>query len=337
MQTLSRSTFDVASQPGLRAELADIYTPFRTRQAASQAILYESQTVQLNSRTMCPGCGAAVGIATPLFTKNGITHQACTACRLVYTAQTLAESADAALYDDTPFMQAYAEIKRHPLYARLEHTKATYLLQQMQQQRPALHTVLDIGASTGGMMAAASDLGLKAYGVEPDRALARHLLDRHGQRCVIGYFPQDIPSVWPRFDLITLLDVLEHMVEPVAFLRQVARHLAPGGALLVQVPNYHSLLVQLEGVTNSNFCVGHWLHFSPYTLPHVLARAGFDCLSTGTCISEFDRVQQFTEAQILAAMQPLVAPARAELPRCPNDLYALGLGYKLFGLFSPVI
>lgn len=337
MQPVSLTDFDVASQPGLRAELAAIYSRFRSIQAASQAILQDVQTGPLDPRTACPGCGVPVSTATPLFTKHGVTHQACTACGLVYTAQTLADSADAAQYDDTPFMQAYAELKRHPLYARLEHAKATYLLQQVQLQRPALQTVLDIGASTGGMLAAASDLGLAAYGVEPDRALARYLHDRHGERCVTGYFPQDIPPHWPRFDLITLLDVLEHMVKPVAFLQQVARHLAPGGVLLVQVPNYHSLLVQLEGAANSNFCVGHWQHFSPRTLPAVLARAGFDCLGTGTCISEFDRVQAFPDAQIRATLQPLVAPADVELPQCPDDLYAHGLGYKLYGLFNPAV
>jgi len=334
MQPLSPASFDVASQPGLREELSGLYASFRASQAASQAILQDAHSGPLNSRTACPGCFAAAAVALQLFEKNGVMHQQCTDCGLVYTAQTLDESVDAAQYDDTPFMQAYAALKCNPVYVRLEHAKATYLLQQVLLQRPSLHTMLDIGASTGGMLSAASDLGLTAYGIEPDRALARRLHHRYGDHCVTGYFPRDIPLDWASFDLIALLDVLEHIVEPVAFLHQLARYLAPSGVLLVQVPNFHSLLVQLEGVANSNFCVGHWQHFCPRTLPGVLARAGFDCIAIGTCISEFDRVQVFTQAQILAAMQPLVAPASPTLPQCPDDLYTLGLGYKLFGLFT---
>ncbi|MFT3752547.1 MAG: class I SAM-dependent methyltransferase [Paludibacter sp.] len=331
---MTRAEFDVAAQPGLREQLAAVYAEFRAMQAVSQAVLHTPAPGAVVPRENCPGCAAAVTDAVALFTKHGVVHQQCRQCALVYTAQTLNESADAAQYDDTAFMQAYATLKRHPLYARLEQGKARYYLQQAQQHHAHLHTVLDIGASTGGVMAAAQALGLEGYGIEPDRAQAQHLQSRHGARFATGYFPQDLPADWPRFDLVTLLDVLEHMVEPVSFLRQIRTQLSPDSLLLVQVPNYHSLLVQLEGAANSNFCVGHWQHFTAQTLSQLLARAGFRTLLTSTCISELDRIQSSGSEKILATMRRVLQTQSVRLPAEPDDLYAQGLGYKLFGLFA---
>jgi 2-polyprenyl-3-methyl-5-hydroxy-6-metoxy-1,4-benzoquinol methylase len=252
----------------------------------------------------------------------------------VYTQTTLTESADAAQYAESEFMRAYVELKRHPLYAKLETGKARYLLQRAQAHRRGLHTVLDIGASTGAVMAASGLQGLNGYGVEPDRAMAEPLGRLHPQRFVNGYFPQDLPAAWPQFDLITLLDVLEHMVEPVSFLQSVKSSLAPEGLLLIQVPNFNSLLVQLDGPVNSNFCVGHWQHFTAETLSDVLARAGFRAVEIGNCISELDRIQAFPAEKVRATTERLLGVAKTV--ETPAQLYEYGLGYKLYGLFAPI-
>jgi len=47
------------------------------------------------------------------------------------------------------------------------------------------------------------------------------------------------------FDLILLLDVIEHMLEPFAFYEKVADLLAPGGTLLISVPNIAHWSVRL--------------------------------------------------------------------------------------------
>lgn len=324
--------FDVAAQPGLREELAAVYREFRAIQANSQAGL--DVPTQIVPRHSCPGCGAATQDATVLFSKNSVPHVRCNHCDLVYTQVTLTASADAAQYDDSPFMRAYVSLKRHPLYARLETDRARYLLQRAQASLPGLRNVLDIGASTGAMMAAAELQGLAGYGIEPDRAMAEPLGRLYPQCFVNGYFPQDLPEGWPRFDLITLLDVLEHMVEPVRFLESIKASLAPGGLLLVQVPNFNSLLVQLDGPGNSNFCIGHWQHFTAATLSAVLSRAGFRRLETGNCISELDRIQAYPAEQVLATTAHLLGEVKTV--ETPAQLYEYGLGYKLYGVFAPL-
>lgn len=331
----SLSSFDVASQPGVREQLARVYNEFRSAQRLSQSVLSEDRASTLAMRTMCPGCLEGSSNATPLFIKNGVCHQKCGSCRLVYTLQTLDIASDSAQYDDTPFMRAYASLKSDPLYARLERSKSLYYLQQALRVRPGLRTLLDIGASTGTMLSVAAEYGLIPYGIEPDTSLSQYLRKICGSKFVVGYFPQDLPPLWPKFDIITLQDVIEHTANPLDFLRTVRMHLGNDGLLFIQVPNYHSLISQLEGQGSTNYCVGHWQHFTSDTLKGLLLRSGFECVQTGTCISEFDRIQLYSQERIDAALNEISEGNAFKRPRNPDDIYDLGLGYKLFGIFVP--
>ncbi|HWL44713.1 MAG TPA: methyltransferase domain-containing protein [Ilumatobacter sp.] len=326
---ISVDDFDVAVLPGMRERLADVYREFRSVQAASQTALTEPGLVA--ARPACPCCARPATDAVELFTKNDVAHVRCPGCQLVYTATVLVETADADQYADSAFMRAYVELKRHPVYARLEGDKARYLLDRA-AAHTSVHNVLDIGASTGATMAAAVAAGFEAYGIEPDLAMAGPLGAEHRDRFATGYFPDDLPAGWPRFDVITLLDVLEHMPDPVGFAASIRPALTDRGLLLVQVPNFDSLLVQLDGPANSTFCVGHWQHFTATTLTTVLARAGFAPVELGNCISELDRIRAYPDDAVRATTGRLCGAAF--VPESPDELYRHGLGYKLYGVFQ---
>ena len=55
-----------------------------------------------------------------------------------------------------------------------------------------------------------------------------------------------MPSIYEvqgEFDLITIIHTLEHIAKPPEFMREVAKHLAPGGALIIEVPNRRAWMV----------------------------------------------------------------------------------------------
>jgi SAM-dependent methyltransferase/GT2 family glycosyltransferase len=97
---------------------------------------------------------------------------------------------------------------------------------------PSPRTVLDVGCGQG-------ELGhlLKARGhyvVGVDRTEARFELDEF----IRADLAQGLPIAEERrFDVIVLADVLEHLVAPAELLRAVRAHLAPGGRVLVSLPN----------------------------------------------------------------------------------------------------
>jgi SAM-dependent methyltransferase len=89
--------------------------------------------------------------------------------------------------------------------------------------------VLDVGCGSGGFLATLP-ASLKKYGVEPSVAAAGAATGLGV--AILGQTPQDLPA-HAQFAVITIIDVIEHLVEPAQTLDQLLPHLAPGGCLIV--------------------------------------------------------------------------------------------------------
>lgn len=105
---------------------------------------------------------------------------------------------------------------------------------------PAGAQILEIGCGTGGNLRMLAQFGT-VFGVETDayaRARAREVSSCEIQA---GALPDRIPFEGQGFDLVCLLDVLEHVDDDAAALRVVAGRVKPGGLALVTVPAYQWL------------------------------------------------------------------------------------------------
>ena len=117
-------------------------------------------------------------------------------------------------------------------------------------------------------------------------------------------------------------------------LRSVTRHLAPGGLLGVQVPNFNSLLIRIEGVRNNNICHGHWSYFTSETLIKAANKVGLEVLSIETIISEIDRIRAYPAKQVIEAARFLTGKD-VELAEIDHRwVHEHLLGYKIFGVFA---
>lgn len=98
--------------------------------------------------------------------------------------------------------------------------------------------VLDIGCFRGDFLSLLPE-NYKTYGVEPSHA-AREVASAKGIKLVGLSFDQ-IASDSPGFDIITLLDVLEHLPRPFEALRIAVKHLKPGGKIILSTGNTDAL------------------------------------------------------------------------------------------------
>lgn len=100
---------------------------------------------------------------------------------------------------------------------------------------PRAARVLEAGCGYGGNLAMLGNLGdVDAFEFDDDaRAHAATLLRRP---VGFGRLPDAIGFEHERFDLIAMLDVLEHIDDDVGSLRTLGERLAPGGSLLLTVP-----------------------------------------------------------------------------------------------------
>jgi SAM-dependent methyltransferase len=105
---------------------------------------------------------------------------------------------------------------------------------------PSSARILDAGCGTGGNLAMLSSFG-EVTGIERDHWAMAMAMARGPWRIESANFPGEVPEFSEKFDLIVLLDVLEHIAEDAATLRTLRGLLAPGGYVIITVPAFQFL------------------------------------------------------------------------------------------------
>jgi len=104
--------------------------------------------------------------------------------------------------------------------------------------------VLDIGSGMGGFLVAAARNGIAAVGIEPNEdycAITRLRGERYGLKpTVIRGVGERLPCPDETFDVVLAQDILEHVQDPHATLREIRRVLRHDGCALVTVINRYA-------------------------------------------------------------------------------------------------
>lgn len=143
---------------------------------------------------------------------------------------------------------------------------------------------LDVGCGRGDLGALLISRGWTVTGVEPSAAAAASAEDK-GLETKVGTLG-GVDLADRQFDAITFQHSLEHVVDPTADLARVAELLAPGGKLLVSVPNFGSLQRRIFGGRWFHLDLPrHRFHYSDAGLRALAENAGLNVVATGTSTS----------------------------------------------------
>jgi 2-polyprenyl-3-methyl-5-hydroxy-6-metoxy-1,4-benzoquinol methylase len=133
--------------------------------------------------------------------------------------------------------------------------------------------VLDIGCGFCESLGYHKARGCEVYGVEADEN-TRRVAERYGFQVQVGLFDADRYEEG-FFDYVTMDQVIEHVSDPVATLKGVARVLKPSGSLILSTPNSHGLGARLFGRRWINWHAPyHIQHFSLASLTDAARQAG---------------------------------------------------------------
>lgn len=175
--------------------------------------------------------------------------------------------------------------------------------------------LLDIGCSSGALLRSAMIHGFDAEGVEP-AAQAAEFAKSTGLKVFHGYLEEArFPA--SSFDAVTLMEVIEHLPDPSALLREVGRILKPNGVLVVGTGNGASWTVRLVGARWGYFQVaehgGHISFFNPLSLAILAQRCGFDVERSETrrvSLAERKEAGYLSYRLLRVATEVLAMPAR---------------------------
>jgi len=139
--------------------------------------------------------------------------------------------------------------------------------------QPGGKRLLDVGSHIGVFVDVAQQHGWDAWGVEPSRWAAEQA-QAQGLRVINGTLATSGLED-ASFDVVTLWDVIEHVPDPTAELRQVHQLLKPSGVVVIHTIDIESPFARLMGHRWPWLMEMHLYYFSPRTLRRMLEGIGF--------------------------------------------------------------
>jgi 2-polyprenyl-3-methyl-5-hydroxy-6-metoxy-1,4-benzoquinol methylase len=223
------------------------------------------------------GCAICGGTETRrLYSKSGYEIARCVRCGLVYANPRAPHDAILARYGSDYFWKEYL-----PALGVLE---MNFDLSQFDVRYAPLlellgpasgRRLLEIGCGAGFFLKSAERKGWSVVGIELSEEASRFARDRLALD--IRWERAETLNVQAAtFDAVVMFDTVEHLFDPRAVVRSVARALVPGGQLLISTPNFRAFSRQLLG---SSWAVlsplEHMYYFDEQTLGRLVEDCGF--------------------------------------------------------------
>lgn len=225
--------------------------------------------------TACPLCGSENARDTP-YRQVPFAVKGCGSCGLYYLSPRLAQRDAQRFYESDAYFSGGDEVSGYAEYATQEDSlRRTFLklLQALERQNLCGGALLEVGCGPGYLLAEALPFFSHREGVELSAATAQEAQERTGAQIHLSV---DSLAAQPTFDCIIATHVIEHIYEPVDFVKALAARLNPGGSLILAAPHMGSLFRHIMGRRWPSFKYPeHVTFFDQKTLPDLFRRAGF--------------------------------------------------------------
>ena len=132
---------------------------------------------------------------------------------------------------------------------------------------------LDAGCSFGGFALQAKEMGYRANGLDVSEYAAEHA-QKNGLKTIqgkikSGIFPDD------SFDIVTMIEVMEHVSNPDETLSALSKMIRPGGLLVIQTANFAGMQAKREKEKYHYYLPGHLYYYSRKNLTELLKKHKF--------------------------------------------------------------
>lgn len=246
--------------------------------------------------TACPVCGT--GKTTPVTTEYSLNIVRCAACGLLYVNPRPRDS------EKNYWAPSRAEMEKKysPIFeGRKPHDRDGLYrshLDTLARYQPG-GRFLDVGTHCGFFLRHTKGRSWEAEGVEPSPVLGELAREKFGLKVKTGalaeaaYLPES-------FDVITLLDVIEHLHDPRSLLAEARRIMKPGGVFFIKTPN------------------GTYNYLKHVVFHGLLRRPDYDCFDAR------EHVAAYTVPTLRRLLEETGWRVLAALPSAPVQTYGSG-------------
>jgi SAM-dependent methyltransferase len=219
---------------------------------------------ELIDRGACPLCAGAAFTLVHDFDR--IPVRRCDTCGFVHSARVMTGAEAARYYAQdfgSPWHKQGQRINADVNMLALSRLVDLRTLVDASRSRPAF---LDVGTGYGFLMDALRKRGVRADGVEVsggESAFARETLGLSVRTAMLheaGLTPAS-------YDVAACFEVIEHIADPTPFVAEMARHVRPGGYVIIGTDNFEASIVRRMGASFPKWIPhSHVSHFGPATL-----------------------------------------------------------------------
>lgn len=226
----------------------------------------------------CYACGSEEYDVFSAFTPNGdqrFEYFRCRRCSHSRLAQKVTQEQLQMLYsaEYEPAFAKYSQGQRS-LLSQLREFSFDIIGRRIESHVPK-GRLLEIGCGAGVFLQTMRRRGWDVYGLEPNHESVQRLRSHLGLGVIEGWLEDGDPN-WGSFDVIAMLDVIEHLPDPVGALGHIRNLIRPGGVLVLSTPNVSSMEHAWFGARWYPLHPPHhlWL-FSPDSLLAAVRESGF--------------------------------------------------------------
>lgn len=169
---------------------------------------------------------------------------------------------------------------------RASDSYLNFLLKKIQEYKSSKNTsLLDVGAANGYFTELAKSQGFSPAGIEVSQSAVDWAI-RLGRNVMCNSIEEYNPN--EKFQVVTILDVLEHLEDPKSALLKIAALLNFDGLLVINVPDQGSLFARICRMKwHAYLPPEHWYYFNKRSLGKLLNDCGFTVLESRNLSKSF--------------------------------------------------
>lgn len=233
----------------------------------------------------CVACGS--GRCTRQFEKNGFAYAQCAECATLFQSprppiaafEEFYRQSESSTYWAEVFFPAVAEVRREKIF----RPRVERLARLCADHGIAVDRLIDVGAGYGIFLEEWRALFPAAHlvAVEPSESLANEC--RSKGFAVVEAIVENVAGHDQSADLVTCFEVLEHVYDPLAFVRVLARLARPGGYVFLSTLGADGFDLQVLWEKSTQIFPPHHLNFlSVNGFERLFERAGLTEVSVTT-------------------------------------------------------